>query len=292
MRSARASGYRIVVSSMPYTTVSYIPALHKGYIDFFKKYPGTLYVLGTDFVLETPRMDRDIRALAPEEIKSLLEGLGLFDTIVVLTKENLDDLLKAPDSIITPDEEVNRLFADHYLKDKTVEFVSVFLRWDRQISTTEFQVPPDRVISKDDFDKEIIVSAFKESQKSPDWWRQIGAALVRDGKITLIAHNTPLPSEYTLNALGDPRSNFDAGEAQYKDLGKFIHGEANVIAQAAKAGVPTDGASIYVTTFPCPACAKLIAVAGIKEVYYSKGYSLLDAEDILKAFEIKITLVK
>jgi len=153
-------------------------------------------------------------------------------------------------------------------------------------------LPRPRVISETEFDKEIMTSALEESKKSPDWWRQIGAILVRGKLPMIIAHNTALPSEYTLNALGDPRSNFDAGEAQYKDLGKFIHGEANVIAQAAKQGISTEGASLYVTTFPCPACAKLLAVAGIKEVYYSKGYSMLDAEDILKAFGVKITLVK
>jgi len=277
---------------MSYATVSYIPALHKGYIDFFKKYPGVLYILGPDFVLTAPRMDRDIRALTPKEIKSLVEGLKLFSKIVVLDKNNLSELLNNPTQIITPDEEVNRLFANEYLKDKSVQYISVFLRWDRQISTTEFQVSPGRVISESELDKEIMASAFEESKKSPDWWRQIGAILVQDKKSVIIAHNAALPSEYTLNTLGDPRSNFDAGEAQYKDLGKFIHGEANIVAQAAKQAISTEGASIYVTTFPCPACAKLIAVAGIKEVYYSKGYSMLDAEDILKAFGIKITLVK
>ena len=277
---------------MTYATVSYIPALHKGYIDFFKKYPGTLYILGSDFVLAAPRMDRDIRALAPEEIQSLVGGLHIFSKIVVLDKNNLSELLNDPAQIVTPDEEVNRLFVAEHLKDKPVQYISVFLRWDRQISTTEFQVPPGRVISESEFDKEIIANAFEESKKSPDWWRQIGAILVRDKKPVIVAHNTALPSEYTLNALGDPRSNFDAGEAQYKDLGKFIHGEANVIAQAAKQGIPTAGTSLYVTTFPCPACAKLVAVAGIKEVFYSKGYSMLDAEDILKAFDIGITLVK
>ena len=277
---------------MPYATVSYIPALHKGYLDFFKKYPGTLYILGPDFVFEAPRMDRDIRALAPEEIQSLVEGLRLFSKIVVLDKNNIQKLLDDPAPIITPDEEVNRLFVKEHLAGKPVQYISVFLRWDRQISTTEFQVLPGRVISKSEFDREIMASAFEESKKSPDWWRQIGAILVRDKKPLIIAHNTALPSEYTLNALGDPRSNFDAGEAQYKNLGKFIHGEANVIAQAAKQGIQTEGASIYVTTFPCPACAKLVAVAGIKEIYYSKGYSMLDAEDILKAFGVEITLVK
>ena len=177
-------------------------------------------------------------------------------------------------------------------ENKKIEFIPAFLRWDRQISTTEFEVPPDREVTEEEFHKEIMAGAFEESKKSPDWWRQIGAVIMRAGKPILIGHNEPLPSEYTLNAFGDPRSNFDAGEAKYKDLGKFIHGEANLIAQAARKGIPLEGTTLYVTTFPCPACAKSIAVAGIKEVYYSKGYSMLDAEDILRAFNIKIIMVK
>jgi dCMP deaminase len=237
-------------------------------------------------------MDRDIRALTPQEIKTLLDGLGIFSKIVVLTKENLPQFLDDASPVVMPDEDVNRQFAAAYLKDKDVAFVSTFLRWDRQISTKEFEVPPDRVISDNAFDKEIMSQALEESKKSPDWWRQIGAVLIRDKKPIMVTHNTPLPSEYTLNAFGDPRSNFDAGEAQYKDLGKFIHAEANLIAQAAKNGTPTEGASLYITTFPCPACAKLLVVAGIKEIYYSKGYSILDAEDILRAFGVKITMIK
>jgi dCMP deaminase len=277
---------------MEYAVVSYLPALHKGYLDFFKKYPGTLYVLGSDFVLKTPRMERDIRALAAEEVKSALHGLHLYQKIVVLDKDTLGELLRDPAPIVMPDDEINRVFAEAELKGKAVTFVSTFLRWDRQISTKEFEVPPDRVISENAFDKEVMAAALEESKKSPDWWRQIGAILIRDGKPVLTAHNTPLPSEYSLNAFGDPRSNFDANEGQYKDLSKFIHAEANIIAQAAKQGIKTDGASLYVTTFPCPACARSVAMAGVKELYYSKGYSMLDAEDILRAFGIKIIMVQ
>lgn len=277
---------------MEYAVVSYVPALHAGYINFFKKYPGALYLLGNDFVLETPRMDRDIRALPAEDIKDLLEGMAIFTKIVVLDKHTLSHLFEEKREIVMPDEEVNRKFAELHLAKRPATFISVFLRWDRQISTKEFEVPPDRIISEEDFDREIMAHALEESKKSPDWWRQIGAILIKDKKPVLTTHNIALPSEYTLNALGDPRSNFDANEAQYKGLGKFIHGEAGLIAEAARQAISTHGASLYVTTFPCPACAKSIAIAGIKEVYYSKGYSMLDAEDILKAFGVKIILVK
>lgn len=276
---------------MNYAVVSYIPALHRGYIDFFKKYPGTLYILDEELVREVPRMERDIRALTPEEIKALLEGLKIFGKIVVLDRSTLSGVQNDPAPIVMPDEDVNRHFAEAYLPDRKIEFVSVFLRWDKQISTKEFEVPPDRIISQDEADREMMGAASAEAARSPDWWRQIGAVAVKDGKILLAAYNKPVPAkDYTLGPFGDPRSNFDAGVSF--ELSKTIHAEAAVIAQAARRGAPLDGAALYITTFPCPVCAKSIAAAGIKRIYYTKGYSLLDAEDVLRAYDVEIVLVK
>ena len=275
-----------------YRVVSYIPALHQGYIDFFKKYSGgTLFILDEELVREVPRMERDIRALKPAEVKTLLEGLRIFEKITVLDKNTLPEVQKSAEKIVLPDEDVNRYFAKEYLVGKKVEFVLVFLRWDKQISTKEFEVAPDRVISQDEADREIMAAATREAEKSPDWWRQIGAVAAKDGKILLAAFNKPMPSkDYTLGVFGDPRSNFDAGE--HFDLSKTIHAEAAVIAEAAKRGVALAGASLYITTFPCPVCAKSIAASGITRVYYAKGYSLLDAEDVLKATGVEIVLVR
>ncbi len=274
------------------SVISYIPAIHKGYVDFFKKYfAGTLYILAEDLVREVPRMERDIRAVQPKEIKALLEGLKIFEKIIVLDRATLPELQSDSAPIVMPDEDVNRHFATEYLADKKVEFVSIFLRWDKQISTKEMEVPPDRVISQAEADKELMGAAFKEAEKSPDWWRQIGALAVRDGKVLILAYNKPLPSkDYTFGPFGDPRANFDAGVSF--ELVKTIHAEAAVISEAARGGTSLDGATLYVTTFPCPVCAKSIAAAGIKKLFYSKGYSLLDAEDVLKAYGVEIVMVR
>lgn len=45
-----------------------------------------------------------------------------------------------------------------------------------------------------------------------------------------------------------------------------IHAEANAIANAARIGVSTEGASIAVQMFPCPQCMGLIIGAGIKKI--------------------------
>ncbi len=189
-----------------------------------------------------------------------------------------------------PDEDITRELKEKYFSDAVVSFAPVFLRWEKQISQTELVIAPDRIISTDEADRELVKAAVAEAAKSSDWWRQVGAVAVRDGKILFSGYNRHMPSDMSMDAYGDPRSSFDAGIRI--DLSTAIHGEASLIAKAAKEGVALKGASLYVSTFPCPACAKLIVDAGIEKVFYLKGYSLLDAENILKSADIEIVMVK
>ncbi|WP_106497087.1 ComE operon protein 2 [Lentibacillus sp. Marseille-P4043] len=53
---------------------------------------------------------------------------------------------------------------------------------------------------------------------------------------------------------------------------RTVHAEANALLQCAKFGVPTDGAELYVTHFPCLQCCKQIIQSGIKSVYYAEDY--------------------
>jgi dCMP deaminase len=54
---------------------------------------------------------------------------------------------------------------------------------------------------------------------------------------------------------------------------RAVHAEANAIAQAAKNGIPTVDASIYVTLEPCLSCLKLLISAGIYEVLYETSFN-------------------
>ena len=192
--------------------------------------------------------------------------------------------------IVMPDEDLMRYFAEKYLPDCQITFEKVFLRWDKPITLRENIIDPNRVISQKDFDKQMMKLAFAAADKSSDWWRQIGAVAVKGDKVLFARYNRHLPSPNSPYENGDPRNNFDAGE--HLDLYTSIHAEAGIIAEAAKKGVSLDGATIYSTTFPCPVCAKLIVEAGIKKVFYSSGYSLIDAEKLFKQYEIDIILVK
>ncbi|WP_312632459.1 deaminase, partial [Mammaliicoccus sciuri] len=53
---------------------------------------------------------------------------------------------------------------------------------------------------------------------------------------------------------------------------RTIHAEMNALLQCAKQGVSTDGATIYVTHFPCLNCTKSIIQSGIDTIYYAEDY--------------------
>lgn len=51
-----------------------------------------------------------------------------------------------------------------------------------------------------------------------------------------------------------------------------VHAEQNAVADAAKRGVSLEGATAYVTHFPCINCAKILASAGIAVIKYRHDY--------------------
>jgi len=53
---------------------------------------------------------------------------------------------------------------------------------------------------------------------------------------------------------------------------RTVHAEQNAICQAAKLGVPIDGATLYCRMTPCRVCAMLIINCGIKRVVCERKY--------------------
>lgn len=51
-----------------------------------------------------------------------------------------------------------------------------------------------------------------------------------------------------------------------------VHAEQNAIADAARRGVSLDGATVYVTHFPCINCAKILAASGIVVIKFRQSY--------------------
>jgi len=271
--------------------VAYVPVLHDGYKKFFDKHSDikSLYLIGSDVSADFKALTKDLRALKPETVRQAIIGWNIFDNIVVASKKNLIDLAKSHTDIVLPNDEIMREISNNYFTKNKVVFDDVFLRWDKHKSTEETAVEIDQIISDKDSDQKIIALLKEEANKSSDWWRRVGAAIVHDDEIVLISHNRHVPSEHMPYQDGDPRCDFSKGVNL--ELSTAIHAEAGLIAEAAMKGISLKGTSMYVTTFPCPPCAKLIAYSGISKLYYSGGYGVLDGERILKSKGVKIIFV-
>lgn len=105
--------------------------------------------------------------------------------------------------------------------------------------------------------------------------RKVGCIIVSPNK-TIIAsgYNSPPAGFKHCEELGGclrQRLNVPSGERV--ELCRATHAEANAIYTSAKLGISLDGATIYVTNYPCSQCMKGIITAGIKRIVYVDEYN-------------------
>jgi len=268
--------------------ILHIPVIHKGYLDFFKTIEGeisNIYLIDEELQEELSEIKPDIASIDSKTVKELLNKIG-FEKINIFSKSNIEEIRGK--EIVLIQNEISRNLYEKYLKGEKVEWESVFLRWDKNQVLAELPTE-DIPISKEPFDTDKMKEAYKEAEKSSDWWRQVGAVLVKNGKIIARSYNQGVPNDNTPYQLGSIRDLFKAGEKQ--DFSPTIHAEQKLISEAAKNGIQLQGTTLYLTHFPCSVCAKLIAYSGIENLYFSEGASNLDGKKILELVEVKITRV-
>lgn len=260
----------------------YFPAIHRNYLTLLDSQPDAeVGVFGSDILDDFRYVRKDIRAFTPEQAQRVIAGLGR--SAQILSHDEFPRF-GAAHSLLMPDDDISHALVERYAM-KDVTFSPVFLRWDRLSVDINREVLPDRIVTPASEDVVIQVLAA-EAEKSSNWWRSVGAVITTDDEIISLSHNSSLPTDYTSSIDSDPRITANRGEAIEKSID--IHAEAAAIANCAKQGIAIDNASIYVTTFPCPNCAKSIAASGIKYCYYIEGYATLDGESILRANNIEL----
>ena len=265
------------------SVVAYVPVLHDGYRRFFDEHGRgrPLYLIGPELYVDFRPLAKDIRALDAHLVARAIDAWGICSSVEVLTAAGAEALAATAPRIVLPDEDVSHRVAERFFTRCEVRFDSVFLRWDK--TKTVRMLRPDAPAAGGD---ELAWAAEQAAVRSVDWWRQVGAAIrFGDGEVRSAA-NEHHPHRLSAYAAGDPRSNFFKGVGY--DLSTATHAEARLIAEAARDGRATAGAVMYVTDFPCPACAKLIAAAGIVKLWFREGYAVLDGEDVLAAAGVEI----
>ena len=141
---------------------------------------------------------------------------------------------------------------------------------------------------------------WDDSGHSPDardqwlkkWWNEDRAMGIKKGVLTELLEVLRsqdwfvenIKSEQTADLVDKLISRSLVG-TQFMNIGEFqrqVHAEMAAIIDSARRGIPVDGQSMFVTTFPCHNCAKHIIAAGIRRVVYLEPYPKSRADDLHK----------
>ena len=89
---------------------------------------------------------------------------------------------------------------------------------------------------------------------------QVGCLLVKDNRIISQGYNGFLP--------GCPHQSIVRNNHEQAT----VHAEQNAICDCAKRGVSCEGATAYITHYPCIICCRLLLASGIQKIKYIEDY--------------------
>lgn len=116
--------------------------------------------------------------------------------------------------------------------------------------------------------------------------RHVGAIIVKDKRILATGYNgSPTGLEHCITR-GCLREQLGIPSGEKQELCRAAHAEQNAVIQAARYGVPIDGATVYCTNQPCIMCAKILINAGIREIVYENPYPDPLAEEMMAEADI------
>ncbi|MGO9490016.1 MAG: deoxycytidylate deaminase [Solirubrobacteraceae bacterium] len=271
--------------------VAYVPVLHEGYRRFIAAHAAgrPLFLIGPELYSEQRPLAKDIRALEAPLAAAAIDVWGICSEVGVLDEAGAERLAALAPSLTMPAEDVSYEVVARWFPRCEVRYDTVFLRWDKTRTAALLRPEGTPAPEGDPELAELVAAASARAAESVDWWRQVGAAIrFADGTVAAAA-NEHLPHRLSAYAAGDPRSNFSKGVGL--ELSTAVHAEARLIAEAARQGRSTDGAVVYVSDFPCPPCAKLLAGAGVSRLYFRNGYAVLDGQDVLRDAGVEILQV-
>ena len=127
--------------------------------------------------------------------------------------------------------------------------------------------------------------AYRVSQRSYAKRLKVGCVIEKDHSIVSFGWNG-MPAGYD-----NCCEHIDANGNEVTNV-EVQHAELNAIGKAAKAGISTNNATLYITHSPCMECAKIILVSGIKAVYFKEVYRDDYGIDFLKTNGIYVEQVK
>jgi dCMP deaminase len=123
--------------------------------------------------------------------------------------------------------------------------------------------------------------------------RKVGAVITVDNQIVSTGYNgAPKGLHHCVDAGGCLRrlNNIQSGTRQ--EVCRAVHAEQNAIISAAVKGVSIKGGTLYINTYPCSICTRMIINAEIKRIVYNSDYSDELSKEMLEESKIKVIKFK
>lgn len=115
-----------------------------------------------------------------------------------------------------------------------------------------------------DWDRYFMTIAHAVSTRATCDRKHVGCVVVLERRIVATGYNGSVPGAAHCDDVGHDMVDGHCA--------RTVHAEANAVAQAARHGIKLAGAGVYVNTYPCWPCFKLLALAGVREVTYDDAY--------------------
>ena len=111
-----------------------------------------------------------------------------------------------------------------------------------------------------DWEHYFMCAAVMISSRSSCERLHVGCVLVKDTRIISMGYNGFLANRPHRSIVRDNHEQ------------ATVHAEQNAITDCSKRGISCDGATAYITHFPCINCYKILASSGIKKIVYMHDY--------------------
>ena len=151
-------------------------------------------------------------------------------------------------------------------------------------------------MEKDDrpsWDKYFIEIAKLVQTRSNCVSRKVGAVITVDNQIVATGYNgAPKHLHHCIDAGGCLRklNNIESGTRQ--EICRAVHAEQNAIISAAVKGVSIKGGTLYLNTYPCSICTRMLINAEIKRIVYDSDYNDPLSKEMLDERGIEVVRFK
>jgi len=137
-----------------------------------------------------------------------------------------------------------------------------------------------------------LKKALKIALKSGCLRGKRGLVIVKNAKEIMKTFNLVMPINDACIKGGCLRDKLKLGLGKDPHVCRSIHAEARAVSEAAKKGISLEDGVAYITCAPCMNCAKLLYIAGIREVYFVDAHADETGTVLLNKMGVKCVRVE